>query len=323
MSEQRLIIGNSLEVLKSFEDESIDLCVTSPPYWNLRDYGSEPTQYGNWCGQLGLEESPIDYIEHLVMIFDEVKRVLKKTGSCWVNIGDSYSSNTGCYTSNFITSTKHVNGKPKTPKTNIVRNKSLVQIPSRFALAMCDQGWILRNECIWHKPNPMPISVKDRFTVDYEKFYFFTKEPNYYFKQILEPIKQESIARAKRAKHNNIEHHNIVRGTNTIEMAHNDPNWKRFGNPEGRNKRTVWTIPTHGSHEDHVAMFPLKLIETPINACCPENGVVLDPFCGSGTTLEYCRKHNIDCIGIEINPIYKAIIERKSMMDVGKLEDFA
>lgn len=281
MSVQKLIIGNSLEVLTSFEDESVDLCVTSPPYWNVRDYGSENANYVGWSGQLGLEESHVDYIDHLCCIFDEVKRVLKKTGSCWVNIGDTF------------------------------KDKMLLQIPSRFSIEMCNRGWILRNECIWQKPNVMPIPTKDRFTMDFEKFYFFTKEPNYYFKQQLEPLKQPNV-KSKFGSKKDGNYNNMYSG-HTYDAS----------NLEGRNKRAVWTIPTRGSDDNHAAMFPMELIETPIKACCPNNGVVLDPFCGSGTTLEYCRKHDLDGIGIEINPIYKAIIERKSMMDVGKLEDFA
>lgn len=337
MTEQKLLIGNSLEVLKTLDPDSIDLCVTSPPYWGLRDYGSDPVIWGGeedcdhgwlehieparggagtnanvgankdaeannrghpthsaycvkcgaWKGQLGLEPSPLEYIDHLVAIFDEVKRVLKPTGACWVNIGDSYSTNNGCYNSDFITSPKHIKGKPKMPRTKIVREKCLVQIPSRFAIAMCDHGWILRNECIWQKPNAMPVSVKDRFTVDFEKFFFFTKEPNYYFKR------QSEV------------------GADYKSSIY-----------ENRNKRTTWTIPTSASHEEHVAMFPVALIDTPIKACCPPGGIVLDPFCGSGTTLEYCRKHDLNAIGIEINPEFKDIIDRRSMANIGKLEDF-
>lgn len=278
MSNQQVIIGNSLDVLRSMESESIDVCVTSPPYWALRDYGSDPVDWGDWKGQLGLEPSPTDYINHLMMIFDEVKRVLKPSGACWVNIGDTYSTNAGQkYSGNFINGKRAVESKASGKfDTGTIREKSLCQIPSRFAIAMSDHGWILRNECIWHKPNPMPVSVSDRFTVDYEKFFFFTKEPRYYFKQQKEP------------KHS------------------------KFGLTDERNKRTVWTIPVSVSREEHCAMFPPNLIETPIQACCPQGGIVLDPFCGSGTTLEYCYKHDIDAIGIEINPAFKPTIDKRS-----------
>ena len=289
---QRIIIGNALEVLKTLEAESIDVCVTSPPYWGLRDYRTEPVKWDDgWVGQLGLEPEPLDYIEHLCSIFDEVKRVLKPTGACWVNIADSYSTNAGQpYTSDYITSKKHVDAKPKLKRTNLVREKSLVLIPSRFAIEMTERGWILRNECIWHKPNVMPVSIKDRFTVDYEKFFFFTKNPKYYFKQQF-----EQTSHAVEDK--------------TIGMG-------------GRNKRTTWSILTSRSPEAHVAMFPMSLIKTPIMACCPDGGTVLDPFCGSGTVLEYCRKHDLNGIGIEINPEFKTIIDRRMMANVTKLDAF-
>ena len=146
--------GGALELLSQVPSESIDCCVTSPPYWNLRDYGAE--------GQLGLEASFLDYIHKLCSIFEEIKRVLKPEGTCWVNLGDTYSKTEGC-------------------------SKSLLQLPSRFSLEMCNQGWILRNEIIWWKPNAMPSSAKDRFTVDFEKLYFFTKTPDYHFAAQYEP----------------------------------------------------------------------------------------------------------------------------------------
>ena len=331
MSSQRVIIGNSLHVLKTMEADSIDLCITSPPYWGLRDYGSAPEIYGGdsscehcweehrtpargggpcktttvgankdtegnnrghptitwycsrcgaWKGQLGLEPQPQEYIEHLCAIFDEVKRVLKPTGACWVNLGDTYGT-----------------------------DKSLVQIPSRFAIAMTERGWLLRNEVIWHKPNAMPSSVKDRFTVDFEKFYFFTKEQKYYFEQQKEPQKGELTVRK-------------IKPTNR-----NSPGWSYHTNSDFergglRNIRTVWSIHTKASGENHCAMFPPTLIDIPIKACCPPGGTVLDPFCGSGTTLADCRAHNLDGIGIEVNPTFKEIIDRRMMANLGKLEAY-
>ena len=297
MSKQDVIIGNCLDILKGMQSESIDCVVTSPPYWNLRDYKSEPARYGVWEGQLGLEDTPDLYISHLLMIFDEIKRVLKPTGACWVNIGDTYMSKDICG----------------------IRQKSLCLIPSRFAIAMTDRGWILRNENNWYKSNVMPSPIKDRFTVDFEKFFFFTKSPKYYFKQQFEPLKEESIARAKRAKNNTLEFHDRIVGTNSVHMKHNDPNWKRFAPDNGRNCRTTWEIPLKGEHYNHIAMFPKALIERPIDACCPPGGVVLDPFCGSGTVLEYCFEHDIEAIGIEINPIYEPIIKKRANYGQKKL----
>ena len=294
MSEQKVIIANCLSYLKSMSDESVDVCVTSPPYWALRDYGSEPVIWdtggcekhlfdekgyckcGAWKGQLGLEPSPLEYVNHLVMIFDQIKRVLKPTGSCWVNIGDTYATVSGSgFQSDKISAKKErasiesANELRKGLKQQGFKEKSLCQIPSRFAIAMIDHGWILRNEVIWKKSNVMPTSTKDRFTVDFEKFFFFVKNPVYYFKQQVE-------------------------------------------SQEDSNCNAVWDIPTKGEHHTHVAMFPKSLISRPIDTCCPEGGVVLDPFCGSGTVLEYCYNHDINGIGIEINPSYEPLIKKRS-----------
>lgn len=346
MSERKVLIGNSLDVLKQLDAESVDVCVTSPPYWGLRDYGTNPQIWGGqtdcqhewdannhcihchaWKGQLGLEPNPLDYIEHLCLIFDEVKRVLKPTGACWVNLGDTYATVSGSglidkkARSLVNESMDNVAILRKGLKTFNFKEKSLCQIPSRFAISMTDRGWILRNEVIWQKPNAMPISTKDRFTVDFEKFFFFTKNPKYYFKQQYEPLANGTIARAKRAKHNTLDHHEVVRGTNAYDVQHNDPDWQRWAKPEGRNKRAVWNIPLKGSHESHIAMYPLDLIDTPIKSCCPKNGVVLDPFCGSGTTLQYCMEHDINAIGIELNPEYEEIIRRKAKTNIKTLEE--
>lgn len=274
MSEQKIIIGDSLEILESFDDESVDMVITSPPYWNLRDYNSPMTEWkdGKEC-QLGLELTIEEYISHLIEIFDEVKRVLKSSGSCWVNIGDTY------------------------------KNKMLCQIPSRFAIAMSNKGWILRNEVIWHKPNAMPCSVSDRFTVDFEKVFFFTKSDKYYFNQIKEPVAESSVNRAKYGFKS--KKFNAGRGIEIDVMG------ERFIKKDGRNCRCVWTIPTSNSKLIHSAMFPMNLVERPIKACCPIGGTVLDPFAGSGTVLAYCHIHDISCIGIEINPEYEQIIKTK------------
>lgn len=356
---QEVRIGNCLDLLKDMPSDSIDVVVTSPPYWALRDYGSEPiiwggdpecdhswedhieparggvgetanvganrdgvannrghptvSQYcakcGAWKGQLGLEPSPIEYIDHLMLIFDEVKRVLKPTGACWVNIGDTYNGNKNGNT-DVNKNGKAVTSTFKKNKLDGIGPKSLCMIPARFAINMCDHGWILRNQIIWHKPNVMPQSCSDRFTVDYEPFYFFTKSPKYHFSQIKEPLAPVSVERAKYGFKTNKA--NIGPNTKGGEGGLDCPIMgNRFAPADGRNKRTTWTIPTSGSREEHVAMFPMSLIETPIKACCPDGGIVLDPFCGSGTTLMYCFKNNINAIGIEINPEFKGMIERR------------
>tara|TARA_B100000029_G_scaffold328282_1_gene320599 strand:+ start:3455 stop:4591 length:1137 start_codon:yes stop_codon:yes gene_type:complete len=359
--------GDCLEVLKTFPDESVDMCITSPPYWNLRDYGtaewtggdetcdhiktknlkrdtsggftgrdkgtrgeqsntsSSVIQYRDECKkcgaksidkQLGLESTPDKFVDNLCDVFDEVQRVLQPHGTCWVNLGDTYISGKSRYSSSPHTINKVSKDEPMGGKKVDLRNhpiykdKSLAMIPNRFAIEMVNRGWILRNELIWHKPNCMPESVKDRFTNDYEKLLFFTKNPRYYFKQQLEPVKDSSIERMKykmspKAKLG-------LKGTgfkdNAVKL-------------EGRNKRAVWVIKPSQYKEAHFATFPEKLIESPIDAGCKVGGIVLDPFFGSGTTGVVALRQDKNYIGIEVNHKYiklakerltRPMIERKT-----------
>ncbi len=263
----KVYVGDCLDVLKTFPSESIDMCITSPPYWGLRDYGVDD--------QLGLEETPEEFIDKLCDVFDEVKRVLRPAGSCWVNLGDSYCRNpnqqdksgkTGIKTFKYGYDFKH-----KKKYSSDYKPKSLMQIPSRFSIEMTNRGWILRNEIIWHKPSCLPASVKDRYTVDFEKMFFFTKNPKYYFKQQLE---------------------------DTVDSLK-------------RNKRTVWHINTATFKDAHFAVYPPDLLESPIDACCPNDGVVLDPFFGSGTTAQVALSQDKDWVGIELNPEYEKISEKR------------
>jgi DNA modification methylase len=267
LEKNKVYVGDCLDVLKTFPSESIDMCITSPPYWGLRDYGVDD--------QLGLEETPEEFIDKLCDVFDEVKRVLKPAGSCWVNLGDSYcrtpgqqdkSGKTGIKTFKYGYDFKH-----KKNYGSAYKPKSLVQIPSRFSIEMTNRGWILRNEIIWHKPSCLPASVKDRYTVDFEKMFFFTKNPKYYFKQQLE---------------------------DTVDSLK-------------RNKRTVWHINTATFKDAHFAVYPPDLLESPIDACCPNDGVVLDPFFGSGTTAQVALSQDKDWVGIELNPEYEKISEKR------------
>jgi len=226
----KIICGDALEVLKTLPDESVDCVITSPPYWALRNYGVE--------GQLGLEPTFQEYITKLCNIFDEVKRVLKKTGTCWVNMGDTYG---GTGDKGDWKDPKYVNGRNGQSKAinKSATQKSLCQIPFRFAIEMCNRGWILRNEIIWFKPNCMPSSVKDRFTVDFEKIFFFVKSKKYYFETQYEPSLPESI-----------EHHTKYAGKRYRNKPEGDDlacqmKWEhRPPNPQGRNKRCVWRITT-------------------------------------------------------------------------------
>lgn len=213
-----------------------------------------------WRGSLGLEPTWGLYIQHLMQIMNEVWRVLKPTGTCWVNMGDSFAGS-GSPGGDFRdgkggdTYLRPYNRKGLPPK-------SLCQIPSRFAIAMTDAGWILRNEIIWYKRNCMPSSAKDRFTVDFEKVYFFTKQGKYWFEQQREPHKQETIQREStegRTKRNRAKNEKLVKGFDKVYI-----------NPQGRNKRCVWDIPTKPFPEAHFAVFPEELVKTPILAGCPE-----------------------------------------------------
>ncbi len=251
------------------------------------------------------------YISHLMQIFDEVYRVLKSTGSCWVNLGDTYNGSKIGKTDRKMTDKISSEGLVKTSSSRIP-NKCLCNIPSRFAIEMTESGWCLRNEIIWHKPNVMPSAVDDRFTIDFEKIFFFTKmSKGYYFKKQLESQKRPNAKTVYSSNKRGIYGPHTYSG-NTYNAS----------DYEGRNMRTVWTIPTSNSRISHKAMFPCKLIETPIKSCCPPGGTVLDPFCGSGTTLEFCRTNDIDAIGIEINEEYKQMIINRSMMNISNIDSF-
>ena len=316
-----IICGDALEVLKTFPNESIDMVMTSPPYWALRTYNVE--------GQLGLEPTFQEYINKLCNIFDEVKRVLKKEGTCWVNMGDTYMGNSSYsekgrqgYGNDKI---GMINKKqwldPKYPhkeklrarehiKKGQVKEKSLCQIPARFATEMANRGWILRNEIIWAKPNCMPSSVKDRFTVDFEKLFFFVKSKKYYFEQQREPNKDISIKRAKYEQGRN------VLGKNPSSIGYKSDKYgmpERFIklHPDGHNKRAVWTINTKSFSEAHFATYPPELCETPIKAGCPKGGIILDPFFGAGTTGLVAQNLNRNYLGIELNKEYIKIAKKR------------
>jgi DNA modification methylase len=292
-----------LEGMKLIPDNSIDCCVTSPPYWNLRDYGTEE--------QLGLESNFNDYINRLCDIFDEVKRVLKPDGTCFVNLADTYSGSGKGVGSKSKESWKF-DTKPKEEK--VLPNKCLCCIPDRFKIEMVNRGWICRNEIIWHKPNAMPDSAKDRFTVDYEKVFFFTKEPKYYFEQQFEPIAESTIKRNEYAWNGN------GQGVYSVGRKRQPGS---FGNIEkGRNKRTVWSISTKPFRESHFATFPPDLIEPCISAGCQENGIVLDPFMGSGTTGLVAKQQDKNYIGFELNKEYCDIAQRRIEQEQAQIKLF-
>lgn len=303
MHTNKIYQGDALEVLKTLPSESINCCVTSPPYWALRDYGVE--------GQLGLESNFNNYINKLCDIFDEVKRVLRKDGTLWVNIGDTYGTQGGQNRDTNKDYSKYNSIKLKNTEIGSIllkepnMHKNLCNIPARFSVEMQNRGWILRNVIIWYKPNCMPSSVKDRFTVDFEYVYFFVKNKKYWFEQQLEPVTETSLNRANYGWNCDRPSTQSNNGIHTNKMG------KRFVNEAGRNKRCVWRVTTKPYKEAHFATYPKELIEPMIKAGCPINGLVLDPFFGSGTTGVVALEQNKKFIGIELNPKYIEIAKNR------------
>ena len=294
-------VGDNLFHLTNIPDNSVDMCVTSPPYYNLRDYKNS--------GQIGTENTVKDFVENLCKVFDEIHRILKPTGSCWVNIGDTYDK------------------------------KRLLQVPSRFEIAMCDRGWHLRNEIIWSKPNPQPISSKDRFWGNHEKFFWFVKDvKKYYFNRdaILVPQAEISIRRmfsknnmSKRKDFNATtkegfaissnsqdKHYARMREEMGIDKEFNYEELIKSGKCPTRPEFDTWNVPSVTYKGAHFAVYPPELIEKPILSCCPEQGIVIDPFMGSGTTGEVAKLNNRRYIGLELNPEY-AILANERISKVG------
>jgi len=295
----QIICGDALSVLRELPPESVDCVVTSPPYWSLRDYGVE--------GQLGLEDSLDQYLTKLLAVFDEVRRVLKEKGTCWVNLGDAYStrsSRKGTRQPALSAASSKAPRFLRPPAPAHLPPKCLLQMPSRFALGMTDRGWTLRNEIIWHKPNCMPQSARDRFTIDFEKLFFFVKSRRYHFTQQFEPLRD-----ARRLSHRLINPERVRKRTygDPLVAALNPKSAERSRRrmlARGRNKRCVWRISPRPFYGGHFAVYPEALIETPILAGCPEGGIVLDPFSGSGTTALVARRLRRRFIGIDLNPEY-------------------
>ena len=296
----KILNGDTMEIIKKFPGESIDCVITSPPYWALRDYGIYE--------QLGIESTFQEYLDKLINIFSEIKRILKADGTLWINLGDVYNGNkkgkTDKKVSNYLkTHSNHIN-KKKNPNLEL---KSLCQIPSRFSIRMTDQlGFILRNEIIWHKPNAMPSSATDRFTVDFEKIFFFTKNKKYYFKQQFEPYKKP-LDRwgGDKLKANGKSSWDDGTGQKTYRKRNMRPN------KAGKNKRSVWSINTRPFPDAHFAVYPLELIMPCILAGCPPNGIVLDPFMGAGTTALAAKKLGRKYIGIELNAKYVKMANKR------------
>jgi DNA modification methylase len=315
-----ILCGDCLAMLTTLPTESVRTCVTSPPYWGLRDYGVD--------GQIGLEPTPDAYVQRMVQVFREVKRVLKADGTLWLNLGDSYGSKGGDTFTGFNArwdGTGLDGGKqaataktfPKNECTTGLKPKDLVGIPWRVAFALQADGWYLRSDIIWAKPNPMPESVTDRPTKAHEYIFLLSKSERYFYDH--EAIKEEAIA----------DNREFFRGNDKYtggNAFHNSQ--ERKANGKGhvdnilgtRNKRSVWEIATQPYPEAHFATFPPKLIEPCILAGSRPGDTVLDPFAGSGTTLYVAKELNRKYIGIELNKAYVSLIHQRLAQEVLKLE---
>lgn len=309
--------GDSLEVLRGLADESVDCVITSPPYYGLRDYGV--------VGQIGLEEAPEMYVQKLVEVFREVKRVLKKKGTLWLNLGDSYcGGGRGSGYNEKQDSNRGTVGMPKSVVPNGLKSKDLIGIPWRVAFALQADGWYLRQDIIWHKPNPMPESVTDRCTKSHEYVFLLTKSPQYFFDSnaILEPsisvaydLRPPAVVRDREygydSKRAVLEGRGRGGGHKIAGAGHTNMA-KNAKNPYlQRNKRSVWSIATHPYSGAHFATFPEALVEPMILAGCPKDGIVLDCFFGAGTTGVVAKKLGRNYIGIELNPEYIKIAQKR------------
>lgn len=336
-----IITGDCREVLRSLPEQSAHCCVTSPPYFGLRDYGVE--------GQIGLEQTPEKYVAEMVAVFREVRRVLHDDGTLWLNLGDSYVSTSTGNLGNKITlgggqdNQAAAFGRPD--KTGFgLPAKNLIGIPWRVAFALQADGWYLRQDIIWSKPNPMPESVQDRCTKAHEYIFMLSKSARYFYDidAIKEPMSVSSVARLEQDVDGQAGSSRVPGKTNGTMKAvgkidkqrghsrrhagFND-RWDAMEREDQcsgmRNKRSVWTVPTQPYREAHFATFPPDLIEPCIKAGCPVGGTVLDPFGGAGTTGLVSDRLQRDAILIELNSAYVDIARDRITGDAGMFGEVA
>ena len=307
MSNFQILQGDCIEMMRTIPDNSVNCCVTSPPYFGLRDYGCD--------GQIGLEESPDAFIAKLVAVFQEVKRVLKDDGTLWVNIGDSYAAQRGGTSMPAETLAGGTSGKGdedahrghggksghahRNASKIGLKHKDLIGIPWMLAFALRADGWYLRQDIIWHKPNPMPESVTDRCTKAHEYIFLLTKSPRYYFDH--EAMKEKAVSSGKPRQFGATKQEGTLR--NDVGRVFEDNGL--------RNKRSVWSVNVKPYKEAHFATYPPELITPCILAGCPEGGTVIDPFGGSGTTAQVALQNKRNAILCELNPDYVKIIENR------------
>ncbi len=299
-----ILAGDCREVLKTMADEIFDCCITSPPYYGLRDYDNDK--------QIGLEQTPQEYVTQIVNVLREVKRTLKNNGTLWLNLGDSYAGSGKGQTATGSADKKQpkLNGMKLPPNTGEPPAKNLIGIPWRVAFALQEDGWYLRQDIIWHKPNAMPEPIKDRCSKAHEYIFLPSKNKDYYFdyEAIKEPLAENSDVLYRQKLREGKEYNS------------KDPYKKNFPSSfdiEKRNKRSVWTVNTKPYMGSHCATYPAELIEPCILAGCPIGGIVLDPFGGGGTTGMTADRLGRNSTLIELNPAYVEIIKDRIHEDAG------
>lgn len=328
-----IIEGDCRDGIAGLATASVNCIVTSPPYYRLRDYGM--------IGQMGLEETPEEFVASMVSVFRDARRVLRDDGTLWLNIGDSYAGNGEAYgdAKSSLQGPKQsgVQGaKRKSKSGDGLKSKDLIGIPWMLAFALRADGWYLRQDIIWHKPNPMPESVTDRCTKSHEYIFLLSKSPKYYYDQaaIMQEMAKSSISRLNQDVESQAGSDRVPGKTNgrmkavgtrfggnkygDDESAFSKTHSGNLYIPNGKaNKRSVWTVATRPFKEAHFATFPPELIIDCIKAGCPEGGLVLDPFMGAGTTALVAKKLLRHYIGFELNPAYIEIANRRLRDNLG------
>lgn len=295
VADHSFLTGDSGNLLKRMPSETVNCVVTSPPYYGLRDYGVR--------GQAGLEKTPEEYVSNLVLLFREVRRVLSKNGTLWLNIGDSYNANGRVGHGTKVgakqgTNRASANGSDHT-RANApgLKSKDLIGIPWMLAFALRSDGWFLRQDIIWSKPNPMTESVQDRCTKSHEYIFLLSRSANYYFdyRALREPAVGQNHHDQTGGRYNppgQVGH----TGTRKAEMVDGK-----------RRKRSVWAVPTQPYKGAHFATFPVKLVMPCIEAGCPPDGLVMDPFCGSGTVAEAAERLGRRSLSLDLDPKSKML----------------
>lgn len=306
----QIIVGDCRDTLRGLTERSVHTCVTSPPYFGLRDYGVE--------GQIGLEDTPDQFVSQMVEVFREVRRVLRDDGTLWLNLGDSYAQQGGRGEQGSSSARKgRANVEAQQKRASMappagLKPKDLIGIPWRVAFALQADGWYLRQDIIWSKPNPMPESVTDRCTKAHEYIFMLSKGPRYYYDA--EAVKEKSVSEHPSGNGFKRDARETFKNADGTARG-NDKQWNDVGGL--RNRRSVWTVPTKPFSGAHFATFPPDLIEPCILAGAPVGGVVLDPFGGAGTTGLVADRLGRDAILCELNPTYAELAHGRLMAEAG------